>query len=311
MSRITLVVPVWGSYCDGLRACLEDLRAQDVPAEILVVDNASDVPLPALPADVGMLRLPVRVSVGAARNAALALVTTPVVLFADADDRMLPGALSHLLALLDANPGALAAVGRQRRWSPLEPSTDDFAQTPRSIVLQVARLPRLLALCTLRFNVFPIVGCAALRTAAVRDCGGFGDGNIGEDWEIGAALAWRGPIVFSRRPVRRYVISEGSLWHRAHERQAFEALQRRFRERLFADPAVPRWARTTRPLMSLLQRRDLDHMFRDGPYRPEPAAARSQLAGTSQRAPDRPGHGRGIVPALHGAAAPPSRSAEP
>ena len=271
MSEITVVIPVWGSYCARLAACVEDVRAQDCDAEILVVDNASEVPLPRLPAEVRALRLAERLSVGAARNAALADVRTRYVLFADADDRLLPGTLSFLVEMLDAKPGLVAAVTKQVLWDPVCDQRMIVQRSPRPIVYRIAPFPRLLALCTLRFNVFPIVGCAALRTNTVRSSGGFGDGNVGEDWELCAALAWRGRIGFSRRPGRLYAVEDGSLWHRDHDRSTFEAQYSRFRRRLFADPAVPWWARLTRRAITRFQRRDLDRMFRDGAYRPETA----------------------------------------
>jgi hypothetical protein len=124
----------------------------------------------------------------------------------------------------------------------------------------------------MRFNIFPIVGCAAVRTEAMRASGGFGDANLGEDWELCAALAWRGKIVFSRRPGRLYAVVDGSLWHRSHDRRAFEEQYERFRLRLFADPAVPRWARLVRPLLARLHGRDLDRIFRSGAYDPRPDA---------------------------------------
>ncbi|MEQ1463675.1 glycosyltransferase family 2 protein, partial [Salmonella enterica] len=44
-----------------------------------------------------LVRLPARVGLGAARNAALALVETPFVAFLDADDVLLPDALERLV----------------------------------------------------------------------------------------------------------------------------------------------------------------------------------------------------------------------
>lgn len=268
MSQLTVVIPVWDNYCEQIVPCVEDILAQDAAAEILVIDNASSVRLPVLPARVRTLRLSERVSVGAARNASLPHVHSRYVLFADADDRLLPGAISHLVEILDADARRVAAVGRQIRWSPRSGERVALERAPRPIVHRIAPFRHLLALCTLRFNIFPIVGCAALRTDAVRASGGFGDGNVGEDWELCAALAWRGPIAFSRRSTRLYAVGEGSLWHRQHERATFEAQYARFRRRLDADPAVPSWTRPLRAVFARLQRRDLDRMFRHGTYHP-------------------------------------------
>ena len=126
------------------------------------------MPLPELPAGVQVLRLDRRVSVGAARNAALPEVTTPYVVFVDADDRLLPGTLSFLAGALDESPELVAAVTRQLHWDPATGERSETGGAPRPVVYRIARFRRLLALCTLRFNIFPIVGCAAIRTDAVR-----------------------------------------------------------------------------------------------------------------------------------------------
>ncbi len=278
MSELTVVIPVWGAYCAKLADCIADVRRQSLDAEIVVVDNASEVPLPELPPGVRCLRLRERVSVGAARNAALPHLRTPYVLFADADDRLLPGTLAFLVAMLRGRPELVAALTRQVLWNPQTGERAETAGSPRPVVYRIAPFQRLLALCTLRFNIFPIVGCAALRTDAVRASGGFGDGNVGEDWELCASLAWRGPIGFSRRPGRLYAVEDGSLWHREHDRAVFEEHYARFCARLFADPAVPGWARLLRPVVARLHRRDLERMFRPGAYHPRPGSATSAAA---------------------------------
>lgn len=268
MNAITVVIPVWDSYVPRLEGCVADVLSQNATVEVLVVDNASEQPLPPLPEEVRALRLEERVSVGAARNAALPHIRTRATVFADVDDRLLPGALAHLGAMLDADDEAVAAVARQVHWNPRTGERRSLMRAPRPIVARLARFPRLLALCTLRFNVFPLVGCAALRTETVRAAGGFGDGNLGEDWELAAALAWRGRIAFSERATRLYAVEEGSLWHRRHERAVFESRFAAFRARIYADPALPRWARSTHALITRLQRRDLERMFSEGTFRP-------------------------------------------
>jgi glycosyltransferase involved in cell wall biosynthesis len=271
MSAMTVVIPVWGSYCAKLADCVEDIARQEGSPEIIVVDNASDLPLPPLPPAVRVLPLPERVSVGAARNAGLGRVHTRYVVFVDADDRLLPGTLSFLGETLDRDPELVAAITKHVLWNPRTGERAIVDRSPRRIVYTIARFPPLLALCTLRFNIFPIVGCAALRTDVARRCGGFGDGSIGEDWELCAALAWRGRIRFSRRPGRLYAVENGSLWHRAHDRRTFDEQYERFRRRLFADEAVPRWARLLERGIARLHTRDLDRMFSSGPYRPQAA----------------------------------------
>jgi glycosyltransferase involved in cell wall biosynthesis len=270
VARITVVIPVWDAYCDRLAVCVDDLMQQvDVDTDVIVVDNDSKEPLPRLPSPVRVIRLPTRVSVGAARNAAIDSVTTPYVLFLDADDRLLKGTLSFLTGELDASPAAVAAVCKQVVWNPLTDQRTITRRSPRPIVYVLARSRHLLGLAALRFNIFPIVGCAAIRTEAFRDSGGFGDGNLGEDWELCAALTWRGRMLFYRRPGRLYAVEEGSLWHRAHSREAFERQYSAFQLRLAADPCVPAYAKLLlRCGIRDAHSRDIDRLTAAGSYRP-------------------------------------------
>jgi hypothetical protein len=80
------VVPAWGEYAGApLAQALESLRAQDVAARIIVVDNASEPPLEAR-GGIELIRSDTRLTVGAARNLGLASVHSRYVVFWDADD---------------------------------------------------------------------------------------------------------------------------------------------------------------------------------------------------------------------------------
>jgi len=46
--RVAVVIPVWDSYVSFLAEAVASVREQRVEAEIVVVDNASAEPLPAL-----------------------------------------------------------------------------------------------------------------------------------------------------------------------------------------------------------------------------------------------------------------------
>jgi glycosyltransferase involved in cell wall biosynthesis len=275
---ITVVIPVWGAYCARLLACVEDLLQQDgVRYDVVVVDNASEVPLPSLPGGVQTIHLPERVSVGAARNAAVEHLSTPYVLFLDADDRLLPATVAFLVENLDARPTAVASVCKHVLWDPTTDRRVIADRSPKPAVYQLARSRHLLGLATLRWNIFPIVGCAAIRTDVFRDTGGFGDGNLGEDWELCAALAWRGRISFSRRPGRLYAVEEGSLWHRPHPRAVFEHQHRAFRRRLAADPCVPAYAKfLLRHCIRSAHTRDIDRLTATGNYQPPMTELRDQ-----------------------------------
>src|SRR5260221_8303199 len=103
-ARVSVVIPVWDAYAGaGLVEAVASVRRQNVPVRVIVVDNASAVPLPVL-GDVELVRLEQRRSTGAARNGSLPLLQTEYVVFLDADDRLLDGSIAALVAGLDADP---------------------------------------------------------------------------------------------------------------------------------------------------------------------------------------------------------------
>ena len=77
-------------------------------------------------------------------------------------------------------------------------------RSPRQIARTLAPLPPLLALAQATWSVFPISGCAMMRTEVAREVGGFGDTDSGDDWELSIALAATGRIRFTDEPVRDY-----------------------------------------------------------------------------------------------------------
>ena len=97
-------------------ARLRDVLAQDYPATalgVLVVDDgsrdATDAQATAIDARVRVLRLPHNVGKAAALDAALAVVDTEFVVFADARQRFAAGALRRLLApFADPRVGAVS-----------------------------------------------------------------------------------------------------------------------------------------------------------------------------------------------------------
>src|SRR5262249_17965698 len=100
LRSVTVVIPVWDEY---VRFLEEAVASVDGEAEIVVVDNASTVPLPELERGT-VVRSPGRLSIGAARNLGIEQVETPFVLSLDADDKLLPGALDFMVSELGPNP---------------------------------------------------------------------------------------------------------------------------------------------------------------------------------------------------------------
>ncbi len=237
---ITCVIPVWGEYVRFLPEALQSVRRQSLPAEVIVVDNASDYALPPL-GNVRTLRLAARVSTGEARNAGLESVRTPFVLFLDADDALLDGALEHLREVLRRRPEAVAAVGRM-----LDARSGSFHVNPRPFVGTLARHRHILAALHAAWPVIPTQGCTLMRTQTARAGGGYHHVSVGEEWALGFALSTRGAVVFSSRPVLSYRPSSTSISVRSVNRSLARA-----RGHITSDPSVPRAANLALPLLAV------------------------------------------------------------
>lgn len=233
MTDITVVIPVWDDYVGYLPTALASLRDQGVPVAVLLVDNASRTPLPTGPA---ILRLPARASVGAARNAGLAEVHTPFVCFLDADDELLPGTLARMRERLHARPRAVVSVAASiaHRDGEIVPWP-----WPRPLAYRLCRHRRLFAALTALRNAYPTTD-VLMRTAAIRDAGGFADADHEEDWRPAVALAARGHVDLDRRPGRRYRLSAGSLYGGGIDVATMRAARRDLRRALRADPVTRR-----------------------------------------------------------------------
>jgi glycosyltransferase involved in cell wall biosynthesis len=248
-TRTTVVLPVWDEYVTSwLERALESLRSQDPEPQIMVVDNASEVEIPAL-SGIEVVRSPRRLTRGAARDLGLAKVETPYVVMWDADDLLLPGTLSFLEQAISSDPGLVAfsmAVieepsGARHRW-------------PRRWALALVRWPRLFAMLHCMWSTFPTTGATIMRTEAVRSASGYGDAEAGEDWFLGVSLAFRGRFGWSERPGRVYRIHGRSNWAR-HATDLHYQLShaRAVRQRIRADAGIPRWARLALPLIQFGQ----------------------------------------------------------
>jgi glycosyltransferase involved in cell wall biosynthesis len=245
---VSIVVPAWGAYAGSpLREAIASLLAQDLPAWIIVVENASVEPLPDFEG-VEVVRAPQRLTVGAARNLGLERVTTPYVLFWDADDLMLPGTLRFLRECMGSDPRLVAVAAAivedeprvRHRWPPRWSA-------------RLARLPRLFAFCHAVWALFPTTGATILRTDAVRDSSGHADADSGEDWVLGVSLAFRGRIELHERAGRVYRRLGESLWERRRSPRDLLAHAAAVRRRMCGDPGVPGWARAATPLVAALQ----------------------------------------------------------
>jgi glycosyltransferase involved in cell wall biosynthesis len=241
------VVPAWGAYAgQPLAEALESLRAQDLPARIIVVDNASDPPLGDL-AGAEVVRSDTRLTVGAARNLGLGHVTTPYVLFWDADDLMLPGTLRFLRDRIQEEPDAVLVAASILEGEPSVPH-----RWPRRWTYPLTRWRRTFAFAHCVWSLFPATGSALMRTEAAQAMG-FGDANSGEDWVLGVSLAFRGRVILETRPGRIYRRHPGSLWETQRSAAQLTAHARAVRERVRADPQAPFWAKNCLFLIAAFQ----------------------------------------------------------
>jgi glycosyltransferase involved in cell wall biosynthesis len=266
---VSVVIPAWDAYVELLPEAVESARAQaGVRVEVVVVENASSRPVGGLDDDVRLVRADVRLSAGGARNLGLEHVVAPLVLFLDADDQLLPGALEHLLCMLHGERDAVAAVGKHLLWNPTSGRELVVRRSPRPAVYRIARHRNALALLTLRYDCYPLVGCAVIRTEAARDAGGFAANSLGEDWALRSALAFRGRVLFSPTPVVRVRVRDGSLWHREHSRSELDEMFAGFRARRRTDPRLPLWGRAVLHPIGLAHRLDARRLTSHGTFRP-------------------------------------------
>ncbi len=199
-SGLTIVIPVWDEHTRLLPRCLQAIRNEPITADLILVDNASNLPFDT-PPHARRVTFTQRQSIGAARNAGLAQASTPFVVFADADDEIAPGSLARGLSLLERRPDSPGVLGRS--------IVEDHGRRRRGVTPHPAfrfasrHAPRLAPLFWL-FAFQCSITSTVLRTTTVRDVGTFPDTNIAEDWRLAARLARRGPFICLDEPVRIY-----------------------------------------------------------------------------------------------------------
>lgn len=247
--QISVVVPVWDRYAGTfLDEALASVTSQHPQPDVIVVDNASVEEVLVEDDRVTVLRTPRRLTCGEARNFGLRHVRAPLVVMWDADDVMLPGTLESLVDAMAADPHRVAHAAsildlesrRRHRW-------------PRRWIASLTRRPRLLAIINSIWSQYPTTGATVMRTAVVRDAGGYGAADGAEDWSLGVALLWRGRVGWSERPSRLYRRHHVSTWRRHRTTKHLLAHARAVRSLLRRDAAVPRWCRACLPLIQLGQ----------------------------------------------------------
>lgn len=246
---ISVVIPAWGAHVAYVPDAVASLRAQgERSLEIVVVDNASDPPVGEFGEGVRTVRSEERLSPGEARNFGLWRATGEYLMFWDCDDLMLPGALGRMLGVLEDDPGAVTVTMDSITWTP-ETGPGERWPWPRPLTYRMAPHRRLFALSALLHNPFTTTGPALMRTASVRDCGGFEDIAYFEDWALSTSLTMRGRVVMLQEPGRLYRIHDQSLSLGHLESPDQGDWLRALRARTMKDPSVPLWMKALMPLV--------------------------------------------------------------
>jgi glycosyltransferase involved in cell wall biosynthesis len=267
-----VVIPAWDEYAqEMLLEAVSSAAEQSIRPSIVVVDNASETALPVLE-DVEVISLDRRVSIGAARNTALPGLSTSFVVFLDADDLLLPGALEALVWGIDRDPRLATYT-----LSIVDNVTGGRHRSPRLIARLLARFPPVFAVANTIWSLLPTQGCTIMRTGDVRRCGGYGDGDHGEDWVLAVSLAFRGRVSFDRRFGLRYRQRHTSPGQQPLQAATLLENARRVRQRIAQDPEIPDWVRGILPAIGATQ------WFAARVAHPVYRAARTQLGGWRSR----------------------------
>lgn len=202
---VTVVITAHDSQSTLSRALSSVLEQGGFAGEILVVDDASAIPihLPAVDAkNIRLIRLIRNVGVVGARNLALSLVNTEFVLFLDGDDELLPGSLGALRDAIGSGGFYAFAFGHT-----VMVFADGGARRLRSYPPEGEQLVALYA-----HNFVSI--SALMRREPVAALGGFDPmfNRLGlEDWDLWLSiLDKRLSAIHVDRDVLRYHVSETS-----------------------------------------------------------------------------------------------------
>jgi glycosyltransferase involved in cell wall biosynthesis len=248
---LTVVIPVWGRYVRYLTECVDSIwhQRKETGLRLLVIDNASDEPLPTLPDGVEVDRLPARRTLGAARNRGLELTETELISFCDADDVFPEGYFGFARSRFAARP-ELIGVG-VRAVALLADGSERPFPWPSDAALAASRRRRRLAIRNmLREHCVPMSG-STFRTAALERAGGYSDLEFNDDRNLGVLLPFLGDVEVHRAPGRRYRLHPDSVTRTPRDEESIRASFAEARRRLRRHPDVPRWAKALLPLVRI------------------------------------------------------------
>jgi glycosyltransferase involved in cell wall biosynthesis len=236
---VAVIIPFFNDTAT-LEEALHSVRAQDIPAQIIVVDDGSTDPdAVALLARVqrsGVIVIhQANTGPGPARTAGVGAASADYVLPLDADDALAPGALRRLRDVLDAHPEAVAAWGSVRHFGALA-----YAQRSRA---------RLDPWQIMYQNHLPL--SALYRRHIVLEVGGWQFQGGYEDWDMWMTLAERGWSGIGIPDVTGYYRVHGGrrLAHSSRRHAECYARLRARHPQLFADGRRHRRASPAPPLL--------------------------------------------------------------
>ncbi len=223
LGGVAVVIPAYNES-RFLAQALESLQAQTYPFwRALVIDDQSSDDTARIAAGfaqrdprIQVFRLRRNAGLPAARNAGLALVGEPFVVFLDGDDALFPDALENRVRLLSEDPSAAGAYGKTRQVPAESMWRQEAASRKRA-----AGSHRVCLVTANGENPFGIHE-VMLRTESARALGGFDESirNGGEDVDFwaralrsGMEFAGTGRIDSLYRQTPTSMVSAGALDH--------------------------------------------------------------------------------------------------
>jgi glycosyltransferase involved in cell wall biosynthesis len=188
-SDIAVVIPTY-NHAHFLEAAIESVLCQvPEPREIVVVDDgSSDRPqeITRRFADVRIVRQ-ANAGLAAARNRGLRETSSPYLVFLDADDRLLPGALAAGLKSLAEDESAAFTYGRYEIVTEATAKRQQAVNTP---------VPKQAFAHFLRENCVGMHAAVMYRRAAIESAGGFREHLPAcEDYDLYLRLARDWPLL--------------------------------------------------------------------------------------------------------------------
>jgi glycosyltransferase involved in cell wall biosynthesis len=196
-TTVTVIIPCFNQARFLAAAIRSACNQREHSVECIVVDDGSTDGTSEVAGELGVrvIRQPNR-GLSEARNAGLAAARGEFVVFLDADDELLPGALARSVETLASNVSAAAVVGRCQAM--------DSAGVPFPVAYEDIDASNLYEQWLSR-NFVWTPGAVMFRRAALEEIHGFPKGlGPAADYAVYLRLARMGRVVLSRDEVARY-----------------------------------------------------------------------------------------------------------